>query len=63
MRFELADDKAALEELFLATLTRMPNAGDQELFSEYRQRARSRNVLFTDIFWALINTREFILNH
>jgi len=44
-------------------LTRMPNSGDRELFNEYRQRAKSRTALFTDVVWALINTREFILNH
>ncbi len=56
-------DEQILDELFLATLSRLPNAGDRELFSEYKAQARSRTALFNDVVWALINTREFILNH
>lgn len=56
-------DEQVFEELFLATLTRQPSAADRELFNEYRGRAKNRAALFTDVFWALINTREFILNH
>ena len=56
-------DEQVLEELFVATLTRRPNAADMELFREHQRRAKNRMALFTDVVWALINTREFILNH
>jgi hypothetical protein len=56
-------DDAALEELFLATLSRLPTEKDQTLFREYRSAGKDRKTALTDTLWALINTREFILNH
>jgi hypothetical protein len=56
-------DEQVFEELFLAMLGRQPNSEDRELFNDYRQKARNRTALFTDVTWALLNTREFILNH
>jgi hypothetical protein len=56
-------DDEILDELFLAILTRLPTARDRENFAAYRQRVPGRREAFTDTVWALINTREFILNH
>jgi hypothetical protein len=56
-------DEAILEELFLATLTRFPSAQEKQSFTEYRGTKKDRQAAFTDALWALINTREFILNH
>jgi hypothetical protein len=52
-----------VEELFLATLTRPPSARERQRLAEYVQGRPSRQAGFTDVVWALINTREFILNH
>ncbi len=57
------DDDAMLEELFLATLSRYPTESDKRVFAEYRAKKTDRQAVFTDTLWALINTREFILNH
>jgi hypothetical protein len=56
-------DGQVLEELFLATLGRPPTAHDRQVFAEHRKAARDRRQAFADTLWALINTREFILNH
>jgi hypothetical protein len=56
-------DDQILEDLFLATLTRLPSADEKSAFDKFRQNQKNRNVLFTDTMWALINTREFVLNH
>jgi hypothetical protein len=56
-------DDEALEELFLATLSRLPNARDRESFTAHRKRVGTRREALIDTMWALINTREFILNH
>ena len=57
------DDKEALEELFLATVSRKPSADEVALFMESRQKQSSRQAAFTGALWALINTTEFIFNH
>lgn len=56
-------DDAVLEELFLATLTRPPTVKEKQSFADYRAKRPDRQAAFTDTLWALINTREFILNH
>jgi hypothetical protein len=58
-----ATDDAALEELFLATLSRLPTDKDRALFANYQSGGKDRKTVLTDTLWALINTREFILNH
>lgn len=57
------DDEAIVEELFLATLNRSPNADEKAHFADYRKRNKDRTGVFVDTVWALINTREFMLNH
>ncbi|MCI0683694.1 MAG: DUF1549 and DUF1553 domain-containing protein [Gemmataceae bacterium] len=56
-------DDEALDELFLATLSRLPSARDRQAFADYRKMVTDRRTAFNDTVWALINTREFILNH
>jgi hypothetical protein len=56
-------DDEVLEELFLATLSRFPRESDKKVFAESRARAKNRTEAFTDVAWALVNTREFVLNH
>jgi hypothetical protein len=56
-------DDQALEELFLATLTRLPSEAERQKFARHREQVSDRRAAFTDALWALINTREFILNH
>ncbi len=56
-------DEEVFKELVLATLTRYPTEDERKLFADHRQRVTDRRQAFTDTMWALINTREFILNH
>jgi hypothetical protein len=71
------DDLEALEELFLATLSRLPTEAEKKSFLDYKEKRQARaparggkgaavtarRALFTDTLWALINTTEFIFNH
>ncbi len=57
------DDKEALEELFLATLCRLPTEKEKTRFAEYRAGEKNRRKVFADTLWALVNTTEFIFNH
>jgi hypothetical protein len=56
-------DSVVLDELFLATLTRLPTDRERTAFASHLETAGNRRAAFTDTLWALINTREFILNH
>jgi hypothetical protein len=56
-------DDEALEELFLATLSRVPTEKERDKFAGYRATHKDRRAAFADALWALVNTKEFILNH
>jgi hypothetical protein len=51
------------EEMFLATLSRLPTADQKASAAEAIKTAKTRTEGITDVLWALVNTREFILNH
>jgi len=57
----LSDDKI-IEELFLATLTRLPSP--ETLATIKKSLAEDqREEVFRDLFWALVNSKEFAFNH
>lgn len=60
-----SNDDKALEELFLATLSRFPTDKDRATFADYKasKPGVTRRELFGDVLWSLINTSEFIFNH
>jgi hypothetical protein len=60
---EARPDDQIVEELFLATLSRLPDEGDKQAALAHVQAAKDRRAGFVDLLWALINTREFVLNH
>jgi hypothetical protein len=56
-------DEAIVEELFLATLSRFPEAAEKRAALEHLKSRPDRQATFVDVVWGLINTREFIVNH
>ena len=56
-------DAELAEEIFLATLTRKPTADEKDAAVKHLSSAKTRGEAVTDLLWALVNTREFILNH
>jgi hypothetical protein len=54
------DDRAALNALYLRVLSRQPLSKEVEACSAYMGQVGNRIEAFEDIYWALINTTEFI---
>jgi hypothetical protein len=57
------DTSAVVEELFLATLCRPPMPGQVKAVEQALADEESREVVFRDLFWALLNSKEFAFNH
>jgi hypothetical protein len=51
-----------IEELYLVTLSRKPQSQEMRRLLEYAEARESRQAL-RDIFWSLLNSTEFTLNH
>jgi hypothetical protein len=60
---EKKTDSEMIEELFLATLSRLPDDRERAAARTHLGEKKDRTKAFADVLWALINTREFILNH
>jgi hypothetical protein len=64
--FPLTSDKEKLDALFLAALSRKPAENEAVTFGKHiaeHKTGPNANDAFADIFWVLLNSSEFLLNH
>jgi hypothetical protein len=52
-----------VEDLYLGTLSRFPEAPERQLAEEAMRRAGSPQKGLEDLFWALLSSKEFLYNH
>ena len=66
------NEKSRIETIYLAVLSRMPTAKELEKAQSFVGRAttgdektktKAHNDALADLFWALINSSEFVFNH
>ena len=57
------DDGKLVEELFLATVARLPRASELAAIQKARASGDARDEVYRDLFWALLNSKEFAFNH
>ncbi|MBS0202074.1 MAG: DUF1553 domain-containing protein [Planctomycetes bacterium] len=64
--FPLMKDSERIEALYLAALTRKPRPDELERLSKYVESggpSRNQKAALADLFWALLNSSEFLFNH
>ena len=54
-----------LNQIYLTTLSRYPRTSDRTYFDRYLRLSLYRNdaLAYEDLYWALLNSAEFALNH
>jgi hypothetical protein len=57
------DTAGRIETLYLATLSRRPTAEELSRVVAYIGRSANEKEALADLFWALLNSAEFIFNH
>jgi hypothetical protein len=60
------DAEGKVEALFLTTLTRQPTAEELAKFKAYVESGgpkKDEAAALSDVFWALLNSSEFVTNH
>ena len=61
---EASGDAAIIEELFMATLVRLPDADERRvLLARFAKAPDQRRRTAEDLLWALVNHREFMFQH
>ena len=59
---EKKSDAEIVEEVYLATLARRPTEAEKQKVLEYfAQEKSNRNQAVVDLYWAVMNTNEFLL--
>lgn len=56
-------DKEILADLFLVTLSRLPNVNEESAMLGHVSGAMDRRRAWEDVHWALINSKEFLFRH
>ena len=56
-----SNDDVVLDALFLNTISRLP-ADDQRVSITELLKTGDRQTVFLDVFWALLNSKEFTFN-
>jgi hypothetical protein len=60
---EQPDDAKLLDELFLRAYSRQPTAAERaKVLAVLKDKDAPRDELFRDLFWALLNSKEFLFN-
>jgi hypothetical protein len=58
-----SDQAALVQEAFLKTLSRFPTDDEQRRAEQYLADSADKATGLRDLLWALVNTKEFIVNH
>lgn len=57
------DPHRVVEELYIRCLTRKPTTEEMEHLATLLESAQDRGQVLEEIFWALLNSKEFLFNH
>ena len=53
----------AIAHLYLAVLARRPSAEESAEMVEYVKQLDNESQGYADVFWVLLNSAEFLVNH
>jgi hypothetical protein len=56
-------EKEIVDELYLATLSRLPGGAEYKAVFDHVQKAQEKRKAWEDVQWALINSKEFLFRH
>ncbi|MGH7200352.1 MAG: DUF1549 domain-containing protein [Planctomycetaceae bacterium] len=58
-----SSDVEKIQMLYLSTLSRLPTRSEQAATLRMHRMTRDKLAFYQDLFWALLNSNEFIFNH
>jgi len=59
----LEEPRAVLDQLYLSCLGRSPTPGEQEQLLAKVDASENTEAVIEDVFWAILNSKEFVFNH
>ena len=52
-----------IEELYLRTLGRVPTVTETTKLKAFFTEGKKNDLVLNDLFWSLLNAKEFVFNH
>jgi len=52
-----------IENLYLRCLSRKPTDDELTKLSHYLKDEKTKELVLNDLFWSLLNSKEFVFNH
>ncbi len=63
MQLVAADEDRLIDESYLRTLSRSPSGAELATARQYLADSQHTAAGLRDLLWALLNTKEFVVNH
>ena len=60
---KIADNKKAIEEIYLICFARYPNENELEAAVGHLENSDDRQLALEDVAWSVMNSLEFLFNH
>ena len=60
---KISDEKKTIDDVFLMTLCRAPSAAEAKAVTDALAAGDPREDVYRDLYWALLNSKEFAFNH
>ena len=60
---DIPDADKLMDEVFLNTVSRLPSAAERKTVKELLANGDAKEEVFRDLFWALLNSKNFAFNH
>jgi len=60
---DIPDSDKLMDEVFLNTVSRLPSSDERKLVKELLSNGDAKEEVFRDLFWALLNSKNFAFNH
>jgi hypothetical protein len=60
---EIPEDDRLMDEIFLTTFARQATEAERQTVKKLRSEGDSREEVFRDLYWAILNSKNFAFNH
>jgi hypothetical protein len=60
---KLKNDNQRIQALYVSALGRIPTRAEYSKIEKVMRQAPSPVAAYQDLYWALLNSNEFVLNH
>jgi hypothetical protein len=60
---DIKDADKLTDEMFLSTVSRLPTADERKAVKDLLAAGDAKDDVFRDLFWALLNSKDFAFNH